>query len=79
MDHSIYYMIRQDTNAKYTVTKWDGGSLPVQVYLVQRDKGDRFTCTCPSGYHRRYCKHMDMVRKWLRSGAPEGATIRGNE
>lgn len=54
------YQIRWDGDDRFTITKWDGGTRPTQTYRVDLH---RKSCSCPSGIYRKYCKHIDKVRK----------------
>jgi hypothetical protein len=66
----ITYLIRQDSDWQFTVSKWDGGILPVAVYRVEIVASGRSKCNCASGSHRGYCKHTDLVKDWRKRGMP---------
>jgi hypothetical protein len=66
----ITYLIRQDSVNQYTVTKWEMGKVPTQIYRVDLSKSSRLRCNCPSGYTRKYCKHPEMVKSWIERGMP---------
>jgi hypothetical protein len=50
----------------YIVTSWTHGKEPTNIYTVSKF-GNKWSCNCPSKYH---CKHMDMVKEWLKNGKP---------
>jgi hypothetical protein len=66
----ITYLIRQDSEVQFTVSKWDMGTAPIQVYRVEMGKNDALKCNCPSGMYNKYCRHADMVRAWIKEGMP---------
>lgn len=66
----ITYLVRQDSNYLFTVSKWDMGVRPIEVYRVETGKNDKMKCNCASGSHRGYCKHTDMVKAWVKRGCP---------
>ena len=65
----ISYLIREDSKDQWTISKWEDGVIPVQVYEVKRPRGNTLTCNCPSGYHRKYCKHIDLIRNFIKQSA----------
>ena len=71
------YLLRDDMNGKITISKWEGGVVPTQVYRVQLNEGRKNECNCPSGSYRGYCKHLDMARGWVKLGKPEGMEFGG--
>lgn len=71
----MYYMIRDNKDRTITVSKWNDGAVPIKVYTLKPDPIGRYSCDCMSGYHRRYCKHADMVTDWVKSGRPQQVII----
>lgn len=68
----ITYLVRQDDTYSFTVTKWDGGIVPIREYRVKLGEDMKLRCNCPSGTYRGYCKHKDIVMHWLKEGRVEG-------
>jgi hypothetical protein len=62
----ITYLIRQDSNVKYTISKWNMTKEPVEVYTVYL--GQRPKCNCPAGHNHKHCKHTGMVKSWIAKG-----------
>lgn len=66
----ITYMIREDSPFQFTVSKWDGGIMPLCTYTVKKLHNGKTSCSCPSGTYRGYCHHKDMVSKWIKLDKP---------
>ncbi|MGW8178105.1 MAG: hypothetical protein ACWGQW_04830 [bacterium] len=64
------YLIKQEGN-KYTISKWEGGSEPSQIYELTEAQNGRLTCSCPSGRYRGWCKHTTMVRNYQKGESHE--------
>lgn len=64
----ITYFIRTNFDGSYTVSKWNMGTLPIEIYTVKL--GPKPKCTCASGHNRGYCKHTGMVKAWVNRGMP---------
>lgn len=71
-----YYMIRCDSMWQYTISKWDGGVRPVDVYVIKVNDKKKQRCSCMAGRYRGYCKHTGMLKAWINRGMPEGEEIR---
>ena len=63
VNYMTEYMIRKDGYDRYTVTKWNGGAMPIAIYQLELSQQKRITCTCASGTYRKYCKHIDMIKE----------------
>lgn len=61
------YLVRDDGHGVYTVSKWEGGKEPTQVYTVKLMRG-KWQCNCPAGHNRGTCPHPGIVQKWVRGG-----------
>jgi hypothetical protein len=48
------------------LAKWDGHKAPVETYSITN--GGRGTCDCQGSIRNPYCKHRQMVDKWLATG-----------
>ena len=59
------YMVQETGPSQYTVTKWEGKNYPTAEYRVV--EGPNWSCNCPA---RVPCKHVALVKKWLKSGKP---------
>jgi len=60
------YMVREIGPNTYEVTKWTHGASPTGIYTVRAFK--KWTCDCPA---RGKCRHMDIVREWLKKNKPK--------
>lgn len=67
-----YYVARVQVDGEegFTVTKFDGKSVPERVYSMTA-KNDRIDCDCPSPH--RPCKHARLVQCWLDEDEPTTA------
>lgn len=64
------YTLCKDSDGSYHVVKWeDGKVIPEAEYIVSVSRG-RKTCSCPSGRYRGYCKHTNIVNRWISMGEP---------
>lgn len=63
------YIIRDagDQLNSYIVTSWTHGKAPTNVYTVNK-QGAKWKCNCPT--RTPYCKHIDMVKQWIKDGKP---------
>ena len=64
-----FYLVRQDSDTRFVVSKWDSGVLPLVTYKVDILPSKRSRCTCPSGRYRGYCRHTKMVKEWQARGS----------
>jgi hypothetical protein len=71
VDVSVSYLIRE-VSGGYEVTKWEewGGKRPNASYSVRLNREGWRECSCSGGTYHGYCKHVSMVRVWLREGKP---------
>jgi len=69
--HEPEYMVRQTKKAPetYQVSKWGGGTGPRDVYRVEHTR-DGWICNCPGNLKRGTCKHVDIVKDWIKKGKP---------
>lgn len=61
------YLVRQDGPDLYTVTKWDDGGYPENIYTCKYEY-KRWSCTCPASHHSGSCKHPKIVQSWIKLG-----------
>jgi len=75
--HEPEYMIRQVGKAPkaYEVTKWTRGKGPAEIYRVV-DTGKGLQGNCPAAQRRGYCKHIDMVKEWIKKGKKPSMDIK---
>jgi len=67
-DSDIDYIIKDDKlKNSYVVTSWTTGKAPKNVYTVSK-AGNKWSCNCPT--KTSYCKHIDMVKEWIKDGKP---------
>lgn len=64
----ISYLIRQEPNGSFTVSKWNMGTYPIEIYTVRLSP--RAKCTCPGGHNHGHCKHTGMIKEWIKRGMP---------
>ena len=66
------YLYREIKEGEYEVTKWEewGGKRPNETYFVILNEWEERECTCIGCRVHGYCKHVVMIRKWLREGKP---------
>jgi hypothetical protein len=58
-----HYLIRQDSKKEWTVSKWEDGKRPEEVYNVSK-VARHMECTCMGWIRRSDCKHLQMVREF---------------
>jgi len=66
-DDPDYLIIDAKVKNSYVVTSWTHGKAPKNVYTVSK-AGKKWLCNCPT--RTSYCKHIDMVKQWLKDGKP---------
>jgi len=62
-----YQIIDAKSKNSYIVTSWTHGKEPKNIYIVNKT-GNKWSCNCPT--RTLYCKHIDMVKEYLRKGKP---------
>jgi hypothetical protein len=68
MDKNPEYIIKDTkTPNQYIVTKWTHGKAPKDVYTISNNN-NKWYCNCPA--HKGYCKHIDLVKEWIKEGKP---------
>jgi hypothetical protein len=61
------YLVREEGQDTFTVSKWEGGKEPSAVYTCKLRRG-KWECNCPSGHSRGQCPHPEIIKKWIKSG-----------
>jgi hypothetical protein len=60
------YSARQLESGRLQLAKWDGGKLPAETYYItNRGYGH---CDCMGSSRNNYCKHKQIVDKWMATG-----------
>lgn len=67
-DSDMEYIIK-DGSAKntYIVTSWSSGKQPKNIYTLT-NFNKKWSCNCPT--KTPYCKHIDMVKDYIKQGKP---------
>lgn len=61
------YIIREVKKDHYQIAKFTHGKAPSEVYdITHFSKDSKWFCNCPSRI--KPCKHIDMVRQWIKDG-----------
>lgn len=58
------YLFREVGPGHYEVSAWTRGDTPSEIYHCYDRGKNRWSCSCPA---RGVCKHIKMVKKWLKS------------
>ena len=63
------YIIKDAGTTKndFIVTSWTHGKSAENIYFVSKG-GTKWTCNCPD--RTPNCKHIQMVKQWLKDGKP---------
>lgn len=62
-----YQIVDAKAKNSYIVTSWTHGKSPKNIYTVTKS-GNKWSCDCPT--RTTYCKHIDMVKQWIKDGKP---------
>lgn len=71
-----YQIVDAKSKNSYIVTSWTHGKEPRNIYIVNK-AGNKWICNCPT--RTPYCKHIDMVKQWLKDGKPSEWDIDADE
>lgn len=72
------YLVREVTKGNYQVTKWTKGKEPKEIYDIKHfEKTNKWTCNCPTKI--KPCKHIGMVRDWIKMGKKIPFNTKENE
>jgi hypothetical protein len=67
-DVDVDYVIKDGKSLNsYVVTSWTTGKGPKNIYNVIDTHG-KWSCNCPA---KGICKHIQMVKEYLRNGKPD--------
>lgn len=73
MAKADYYLIHQNVDHSYKVTKLDQDFEPLTSYQVAVMRNTKIGCNCPA--YRGECRHLAMVRLFKAAGEPPNVMI----